>query len=152
VKILENDTITRYIIDLKNENNPIRTFSKHNTMDYYSSLLYSDSSLFANLKYIWLTKFQVTRLNFVLGKTRSLSHLTVYDKETFTQISFIDTDFKLNSQNFRVINNGNAVLMLKEELNEFVIFSLQSNKIQSFFEFSELTLENKDLELTIDGF
>ena len=98
MKILENDTITRYIIDLKNENNPIRTFSKHNTMEYYSSLLYSDSSLFANLKYIWLTKFQVTRIN--SGKTQSLSHLTVYDKETFTQISFIDTDFKLNSQNF----------------------------------------------------
>jgi hypothetical protein len=119
-------------------------------MEYYSSLLYSDSSIYANLNYIWLTKFQLTRI--LLGQTHSFSHLSVYDKETFTQISFIGTDFKLNSTNFRVINNGNAVLMLKDKLYEFVIFSLQSDKIQSSFEFSQLTLENKDLEWTIDGF
>ena len=149
IKVLEKDTMTRFVIDLKNENKPIKTFFKYNTLEYFNSYIYSDPSIYANSKYIWLTKLQSARVRVNLAK--SFSNLTVYDKETFTEISYIDTDFQLYASNFRVINNGNSVLMRQEKLNEFVIMNLQSNKIRSNIEFQDNKIENEELEWTIDG-
>ena len=147
VKTIEENVITRFLIDLKSENNLIRIFSRYDIKEV-TQKVFNDPSIYANSKYIWLTKFQEA----LIGQANSHVHLIALDKETLTQVSYIDTEFKLCSSNFRIINNGTAALMRHEKCNKFVILNLQSFKVPNKLEFSKYELQNECLEWSIDGF
>ena len=103
--------------------------------------IFIDKSLNANLKYIWITEKQVDRQ---MDKTKCHIILKAYDKNDPSNLfSSIDIEYLLDETSFRVINNGQSVLIGKKNSIDFIIFNLQSIKAENKFEFLDVNLSNE---------
>jgi hypothetical protein len=139
IEIVHGNKVIRYLIDLKMNLNEIE-WIKYDQNEVYQDI-YIDRSIYANLKYIWITENQVDRQ---LDKTKCHIVLKCYDKNNPSNLfSSIDVEYLLDETSFRVINNGKSVLISKKNCIEFIIFNLQSIENENKLEFLNYSLSDE---------